>query len=79
MTFPVPFMLDVKLMKRCGMHGPVDNCWVGADGGRLCAAVCVAVAQGRNTRVLVLIFCPNRFIWSSQHCLKYISGVLHAS
>lgn len=72
-------MLDVNLIKHCGVQGFEDKCRVEADGGTLCAAVCAAVAQGGNTHVLVLIFCPNCFIWSSQHWLKYISGgVSHA-
>lgn len=61
MTFRVPFMLDVNLMKHCGMRGLVDKRRVEADGGALCAAVCAAVAQGGNTHVLALIFLSKMF------------------
>lgn len=72
-------MLDVNLMKHCGMRGLVDKGRVEADGGTLRAAVWAAVAQGENTHVLVLIFYPKCCIWSSQHWLKYTSGgVSHA-
>lgn len=72
-------MLDVNLMKHCGVQGLVDKRRVEADGGTFCVAVCAAIARGWNTHVLVLIFCPKCFIWISQHWLKYIyGGVSHA-